>query len=449
VGKFAIAQLEMKPKRRRWFNYLLCLGLVISLTFCSLVLPALSKTSSPASVSPNLTELRGVWLTNVSSSVLFAPWRVNRAIQRLSQLNFNTVYPVVWNRGHTFYPSRVAQQVTGKTEDPFLNFMRGGSDVLAEIIEESHRWGLSVLPWFEYGLMVPAHSSFAKQHLNWLTQTREGKTILSDNKADADFLKDAPKQPFNLLGWLLPPISNRSFKQQVWLNPFHPAVQRFIKDLILEVVANYDIDGIQLDDHFGLPVELGYDPYTVKLYQQEHHGQKPPQNPLDSEWMRWRAAKLTNLMAQIVQAAKAVKPSVRISLSPNSYQFSYQNYLQDWKTWVQRGLVDELVLQVYRNDLASFQAELVQPAVQLARHKVPVSVGILTGTWNRPVSIERIKKQVQMVRDRGFEGVSFFYWETLWGYLTPDSPHTRRTAFQTLFAEPARRPTLAQNALKS
>src|SRR5205085_99619 len=59
-------------------------------------------------------ELRGVWLTNIDSNVLFASQSVTDAIQRLSQLNFNTIYPTVWNWGHTLYPSKVAERVIGR-----------------------------------------------------------------------------------------------------------------------------------------------------------------------------------------------------------------------------------------------------------------------------------------------------------------------------------------------
>lgn len=59
-------------------------------------------------------------------------------------------------------------------------------------------------------------------------------------------------------------------------------------------------------------------------------------------------------MQEIVSAVRNVKPNMKISLSPNSHRFSYKYYLQDWNTWVKTGLVDELVLQVYRNDKNSF-----------------------------------------------------------------------------------------------
>lgn len=55
-------------------------------------------------------EIRGVWITNVGSGVLFAPWGIHRALEQLAALHFNTVYPVIWNGGHTFYPSNAAKK---------------------------------------------------------------------------------------------------------------------------------------------------------------------------------------------------------------------------------------------------------------------------------------------------------------------------------------------------
>ncbi len=431
----------MKYKPSVLGNCLLCIILCLNLSLFFSLPNLFSPSTQNLSATSNKTELRGVWLTNVSSGVLFGPWSINRAIDGLSQLNFNTIYPVAWNRGYTFYPSSVAQSLTGYSQEPFLSLMRGKSDVLAEIVTLAHEKRLRVLPWFEYGFMVPANSPLAKTHPHWLTKNQQGKYFLRENKTDDLIVNDSNYNPKNIIFKLLKLSHTQRVKQLVWLNPFHPEVQKFIKSLILEVVMDYDIDGIQLDDHFGLPVELGYDSVTVKLYQLDHRGKKPPKDPRNPEWMRWRAAKLTALMTDIVKTVKNVHPDVKISLSPNSHHFSYQNYLQDWLTWVKRGLVDELIVQVYRDDFNRFQQDLSQPAIQFSRTKIPVSVGILSGTWNHPVPSKQIEQQVNLVRDRGFAGVSFFYWETLWGYLTPESPSVRRFSFRRLFGEKALVPT--------
>ncbi len=419
----------MNRKSQIWFIYLLCVALTLLLLRSP---PKVAINSSTPSVS---TELRGVWLTNVASPVLFMPWRVNRALHQLSELNFNTVYPVVWNRGHTFYPSAVAERVMGRAQDQVLEIVRMGQDVLAEIVKQGHEQKLRVIPWFEYGFMTPPHSELARRHPDWLTIRRDRTKTFKEVPDEQDGLKEAPKF-----------IRQGLFNKQVWLNPLHPEVQKFILNLIVEVVSQYDVAGVQLDDHFGLPVELGYDPFTVKLYQKEHQGKRPPDNPWDSEWMRWRADKITDFMAQIFEAVKAVKPNAIVSLSPSPQGFAYRAYLQDWQTWVQQGLVEELILQVYQDDLNSFVTELSHPAIQMARRQIPVGVGILAGTWSRPINIAQIQRQVKAVRDRGFDGVSFFYWESLWGYIAPESPRKRRQAFQALFSAPAKQPQAMNKA---
>ncbi|MDV3001913.1 MAG: hypothetical protein N5P05_003519 [Chroococcopsis gigantea SAG 12.99] len=369
----------------------------------------------------NSGETRGVWITNVNSGVLYLPGGIDRSLRQLSQLQFNTVYPVVWNRGFTFYPSDLARQEIGKSQQPLLSWAHIGGDALQKITRRAHQHKMRVIPWFEYGLIVPASSELIQKHPDWVTRGFTGRTQISYE----DEL-EATSDGSNSI--LRPrPI------EQVWLNPFRPDVQKFLTGLILEVVKNYHIEGIQLDDHFGLPVQLGYDDWTIALYKLEHGGDFPPANIYDRDWMRWRAAKLTNFLARIRQEIKKVKPDVIISLSPNSYGFAYRHYLQDWTTWVQKGLVDEIVLQVYRDNLKKFGVELSQAAVKFAKKQVPVSVAILSGTWNRPIKIEQIEAQVKYTRQQKFKGVSFFYWETLWGYFTPESPRQRRQVFQTLF----------------
>jgi uncharacterized lipoprotein YddW (UPF0748 family) len=200
------------------------------------------------------------------------------------------------------------------------------------------------------------------------------------------------------------------------------------------------VAGIQVDDHFGMPVQFGYDSFTVKLYQKEHLGKSPPTDPFDADWMRWRANKITDFMVKINQNVHKIKPQAKISLSPNSQYFSYKYYLQDWESWVNKGLVDELILQVYRDDNKSFIAEIEKPAVKLAMNKIPVSIGISTGTLVSPVDIKSIQEKVQIVRDRKFFGFSFFYWESLWGYISPESPQKRRKAFLEMFANKAVKP---------
>ncbi|BAU41505.1 glycoside hydrolase family 10 protein [Leptolyngbya sp. O-77] len=359
-------------------------------------------TSAQANPTSHLrpVELRGVWLTNIDSEVLFSSRNLVVGLRRLSRLHFNTVYPTVWNGGYTLYPSPTAQATFGIALDPYPGLQ--GRDMLGEVVVEGRRLGMAVIPWFEFGLMAPAGSELAAQHPDWLTQRQDGTQV-----------------------WM------QGNEPRVWLNAAHPGVQDFMVNLLSEVVERYRVDGIQLDDHFGMPVEMGYDPYTVALYRAEHNGADPPADPEDPDWVRWRANHITRLFRRIVAEVKARNPNAIISLSPNPREFAYERYLQDWGTWERRGLVDELIVQVYRNDLGRFEMELDRPDVQVAREYLPVSIGILAGLRGRITPIRLIQRQVRETRDRHYAGVAFFFYETL---------GDRDREFQRLFPFPARRP---------
>ncbi|MBD1804743.1 family 10 glycosylhydrolase [Microcoleus sp. FACHB-SPT15] len=385
----------------------------------------IAKVGTPPSDTAK-AELRGVWLTNIDSNVLFSSQNVTNAIQRLKELNFNTVYPTVWNWGYTLYPSQVAEQVTGRAVrlvtplDASLNPDLGvqGRDMLKEMVEQGHQNGIRVIPWFEFGFMAPADSELAKRHPDWLTQNSKGVKTKKEGTHD-----------------------------RVWLNPFKPEVQQFIQDLVVEIVNNYDVDGIQFDDHFGLPSDLGYDPFTIELYKKEHQGKSPSTNPQDAEWVRWRANKITDYLTKVFRAVKDRKPNVILSVSPNPQKDSYQFFLADWANWERRGLVEELIVQIYRDSFNTFISELEQPEVKAARSHIPVGIGILTGLRSKPISLSQIQKQVDAVRQRGFAGVSFFFYETLWNNASEPSDQ-RQAAFRLLFPMPAEPPDLLE-ALKS
>ncbi|MEI6444953.1 MAG: glycoside hydrolase family 10 protein [Nostocales cyanobacterium ELA583] len=359
---------------------------------------------------PNSTELRGVWLTNIDSDVLFESNRLKQSLRNLHQLNFNTVYPAVWNWGYTLYPSKVAAKVIGKSVDPTPGLQK--RDMLKEVVTEGHKQGLTVIPWFEFGFMAPADSLLAKNRPDWLTNRRDGTKIIKEG------------------------THNR-----VWLNPFRPDVQQFIQDLIVEIVKNYDIDGIQFDDHFGLPSELGYDAYTTALYKQEHQGKLPPADFKNPEWVSWRANKITDFMKQVFIAIKANKKDCIVSIAPNPQRFSYEYFLADWQKWERMGIIEDLVLQIYRNDLNVFISELEYPEVKLAQTHIPVSIGILSGLKNRSVPITQIQTQIEKVRERKFAGISFFFYETLWN-MSQEKPQQRQLAWQKIFPTPTTYPNL-------
>ncbi|MBD2388674.1 family 10 glycosylhydrolase [Cylindrospermum sp. FACHB-282] len=374
-------------------KHLLPLLFLISFTTILLV-----DSFNPALAQLPRQEIRGVWMTNNDFDTLKHRAKVQEAVSQLRRLNFNTIYPVVWNSGYVMYPSAVAKSIGIQ---PFVLRGSDGHDILADLIDKAHSQSLLVIPWFEFGFMAPPTSELALNQPDWFTQKQDGSQT-----------------------------SISAAGEVMWLNPFHPEVQQFITNLVLEIVTQYDADGIQFDDHTSLPHEFGYDKYTVALYTQETKN-KPPTNPQDLEWVRWRADKITAFMVQLNQAVKAIKPQAIFSVSPNYYDFAYKFQLQDWLTWIRQNIVDELIVQVYRPNLQSFIANISRPEMQEAQQIIPTGVGIMTGLRNKPVTMPQIKSQVQAAQERGL-GVAFFYYESLWNYA-PETLTDRQSGFQTLF----------------
>ena len=451
---------------------LLCNAAPNNLALRQTIDPAWVAQAQPAAVASPLRETRGVWLTNVDSSVLFSTEALQGAINRLADLNFNTLYPVVWNYGHTLYPSATAKRELGVSQHLMGDLRAPGPasesdrDMLREAIEFGHAQGMAVVPWFEFGFMAPANYELYRRHPDWFTQ-KQPEAVSAAPKAVAKptspklsaleqpKASDLAREKHRTDQWIaqvdefLPddaPLADPGIWMEGnviprrWMNPFHPQVQKFQLELINDLVSNYEVDGFQFDDHLGLPVDFGYDPFTINLYRAEHGGRVPPSDPQDAEWVAWRANKISDFLAEVYKLVKARRPNAVVSISPNPYPFAYVNYLQDWPSWVNRGIVDELVVQVYRSDQNRFMWEMNKPSMQAARRKIPVSIGILSGLRARPVQMDFIVDQMAAVRDRAYSGMSFFFYESLWISPPPETATQRVERLQTAFASQALRP---------
>jgi uncharacterized lipoprotein YddW (UPF0748 family) len=348
----------------------------------------------------------GVWLTNSPSPLYYDGGRIDRAVKELADAGFTTLYPNVWSRGATFHRSRWAPM------EPALAERAPDLDPICRMTAAAQRRGLQVIPWFEYGLMEPADAEVVRRNPEWVLAKADGSSLYAMHGAD---LKTSPLKDL-----------------RVWLNPAHPGVRRRFIGLITEILERCKVDGVQLDDHFAWPVDLGYDPYTRELYRSET-GYDLPTDPTNRAFMTWRRQKLTALLVDLREALRRSNGSGRISLSPGPFRFAYNQWLQDWEIWSVRRLVDELVIQNYAYSVPGFERDLDQPALRQARSwGIPINIGILSGFGGRTTPADVVAQKVQLSAARGF-GVIYFYWEGLWGqFAGPEGAERRRAVFGQL-----------------
>ena len=327
-----------------------------------------------------MTQIKGVWIANQPhSQFLTSRENIKRGIEKLVTEGFNTVFPVVWTRGYTLYPSGVMSGYGLASIDPF--YEKQQRDPLAEIVAEARQHKVRVIPWFEYGFAA-SHLANGGQILqgypHWEGVNHEGKKL--------------------------------TYGGLTWMNSFHPEVQQFMLKLVLEVLQ-YDVEGVQGCDRFpAAPIQGGYDDYTIQLYKEEFNC-LPPTNYANRDWLQWRASLLTDFLARLYEQVKQTKPEAIVSLSPAVYPFCLDNLLQDSLSWVENDLVDWIHPQIYRSEFWRYRHEVNQIKKQFAPqywHKF--SPGIALKANNKALGTRDLAKCRQLNRKVGFAGEVVFHY---------------------------------------
>lgn len=338
---------------------------------------------------PQVQEMRGTWITNVDSYVLFNDKSIAEAMDYLAKIGINTIYVCTWNKGYTLYPSKVMNNRFGIPIWPTFS----GRDPLEKVIIEAHKNGIEVIAWFEFGLS-PWYAQnqndsghILKKYPHWALLDRTGKFATRESV----------------------------FPQFIWMSGINPEVQDFMISLFTEVIDNYDIDGVQADDRLpAMPIEGGYDSVTVSIYKSENNGQLPPYDFQNSQWKRWRANKLNQFFKRLYDSVKVRGDYLIVSSTPSVYPWGYENYLQDSKTWVDSGYCDTFMPQLYRYDFSSYQYEL-----NLALSYVPLNKRNIffpaclmkIGSWL--IDENYLLNILAANRQRNIKGESWFFYEGL------------------------------------
>jgi autotransporter-associated beta strand protein len=300
---------------------------------CVLTAAMASVLGLPLAARAAANEVRATWITTTgyttSTSDIYNAQTTDATFASLRSIGLNTVYMDMWRNGNTYFQSPTNAAITGSLMDPAT----GTRDIDADAILQAHRNQMTVMGWFQYGLMAAYGNPSSSTN-----------TVSGYMKAN---------------GWLLQDSSGAytdSSNGYSWMNPLVPQVQTYITNMLLDAVNKYNLQGIQLDDHMGWPIQFGYDAYTEAAYKAAT-GKTVPSSYSDSSFTTWRSQQLTNFIQKLVATLRADKPSLIISDSPPIYPFSYSNYCENWPQWEQMGLFNEYVPQVYTSSSSSFNSD--------------------------------------------------------------------------------------------
>ncbi|MGB9665670.1 MAG: family 10 glycosylhydrolase [Ignavibacteria bacterium] len=335
-------------------------------------------------------ELRGTW---IARDQLGTKEALAQAIDSIAASNFNVVYVNVWSRGYPLWKSDVFYQHTGMYIDPAYT----GRDILAEAIAEAHKHGLHIEAWFEYGFVggyepyYPGNSGKGKifdSHPDWVAKRLDG-----GEKDNSNFY---------------------------WMVQTRKDVQDFLIALVMEIVRNYDVDGLELDRIRYSSLQYGYDSYTDSLYRAEHNGAPPPTNYSDPAWIRWRADKLNEFHARVYDSVKTIRPKFNLSNAPSLYSStqytSYNNFCQDWVWWVNNNIVDNVQVQMYVETPSAF-SNILDYMQTLVNDKSKTFPSFAVSPNNNPLPISTVLQFIDITRTKGYKGNSIWYSADLRNYF--------------------------------
>ena len=266
-------------------------------------------------------------------------------------------------------------------------------DLVDETLTHAHRSGLNAIGWFEYGLAAQFVGSGGSPS-NPLART------MRDN------------------GWLLEDQAGQYGNASngfAWMNPAVPEVRQFLIDITLEAVERYDLDGIQFDDRLAWPKEFGWDTTTAALYAQET-GRSLPSNTSDTQFREWRQSKVTLFAEELTAAIRERRPGLHLSVSPSITNFSDVQYNAEWPDWQDAGLFDEYAVQVYRDNIASFNATIGSQVDKFDPGELDeLVVGLRggTATVGSETPYADLQAMIERTRAEGAAGHSIFFSQTV------------------------------------
>jgi uncharacterized lipoprotein YddW (UPF0748 family) len=167
------------------------------------------------------------------------------------------------------------------------------------------------------------------------------------------------------------------FGAEFWLDFGHPDAAAYTVEVLNHLVRNYPIDGLHLDrirfPDFSAPnqspsagVNIGYNQVSVWRFQEAHDipHDTPPPPPNDPLWSQWRRDQVTNLVRRIYLNALSIRPQLIVSAALIAYggagpwnsSDAYCRVFQDWRSWLEEGIIDLAIPMNYKRDHIPQQA---------------------------------------------------------------------------------------------
>ena len=296
----------------------------------------------------------------------------DRSAKELAKAGVNMIFPNMAWAGVAHYPSQILPQSE--------TFSRYG-DQVAQCVSAAREHGLQVHVWKITWNLEGAPKEFIEK------MRKAGRTQVS---ATGELLN--------------------------WLCPSHPENVQLELESVLEIVTNYDIDGIHLDYIRYPGSHACYCEECRKRFIRATRRQidewpaavLPKTGTYSDAYIAWRTQQITRLVRLLHKRVRAAKPNLKISAAVfGGYPACVTSIGQDWVAWAKAGYIDFVCPMNYTADSGYF-TELLTNQLALMPKEVAVYTGIGATASNSLLTPDAVVEQIYLSRNLGASGWTIF-----------------------------------------
>ncbi len=354
-------------------------------------------------------EVRALWVVR---HTLDHPDSVRAMVRRADAAGFNTLIVQVRGRGDAFYD--------GRWEPKAASLHDGKFDPLALVIREAHRRGISVHAWLNTHLVANA-DTLPGQRTHVVHARPE---ILAVPRPLARELYDAePREPRFVEALAEYARQNRDHVEGLYTSPAAPEVKEHLYSIWMDVLENYEVDGMHFDYvRFPAP-EYDYSRPALERFQRwltpqladtlaARFALLQADDPLvysDSfpeAWDRFRREQITEVVERIYHGVKRRRPDVTVSAAVfANAEDAYANRYQDWRNWLRLGILDVACPMAYTPETDVFREQITGAVEAGGAARVWAGIGAFRNT------IEGTLEKIGVARELGTGGFVLFSYD--------------------------------------
>jgi len=340
------------------------------------------------------SEARALWVTRWDYTY---PEDIQEIVDRAAYANFNIIFFQVRGVADAYYHSNYEPWAARLTGYPGTLGQDPGWDPLATAVELAHAAGLELHAWINvYPVWVTSSKGDAPpqdvtpQHLFWKLSHTYGWT---------DWRQWDEEGPMLLT----------DTRPYLWASPAVTLTVEHITSVCQDIVANYEVDGLHLDNIRYDGPEFSHDPISEARFVEAQI--------LDPNltWEDWQRAQVTDLVGRIYEQVILTHQDVMLTAAvwPIYRDYwgwitndGYDGYYQDSQGWMGEEVIDAIAPMLYTITVKDYPDRfdvIVRDFVSHANGRY-----VWPGITADYASFDEIRARIEMARRAGAAGQAIF-----------------------------------------